>query len=126
MKKNKGLGFYLLVCALLALVAGLLIPGRTAMLKGINGLFCGGLAVFLLGLFRLVCRMGIFDLFLYSHQKLRQYSKRYKEEHPDEEQKVGAYHEYLQQKEVTTHHRAPLAAGGLFIALSVVISLLLY
>lgn len=97
----------------------------------INSLFLAGFLPLVFGGFRFVKSLGMFDLFVYSHRKLWKYGKRhekYEEENeaiaPDSSEKLGSYYEYLSSKEPSPSCKGPILAGGLYLALSLILTFL--
>lgn len=91
----------------------------------INSLFLGSMIPLVLGGFRLAANLGAFNLFAYTHRKLWKYGKAHEkleEENeaiaPNSSEKLGAYHEYLSEKEPPKSCKEPLLAGGLYLAVS--------
>lgn len=98
----------------------------------INALFLGCLPPLLFGLFRVVKNLGVFDLFLYSHRKLWKYGKYHEaleEENesiaPNTTEKLGSYADYLAEKKAGSSFAEPLLAGGLYLAVSLLLTFLL-
>lgn len=97
----------------------------------VDGLFVGGIIPFLLGGMRLVKASGTFDLFVYTHRKIWKYAKNHEKEEEENEktapgttETLGSYYEYLQKKEKEQEYSSaylePLAAGLLYLAVSLI------
>lgn len=91
----------------------------------VDGLFVGGIIPFLLGGMRLVKASGTFDLFVYTHKKIWKYAKDHgKGDEENEKSASGttelpdSYYDYLQKKEHSSAYLEPLAAGLLYLAVS--------
>lgn len=97
----------------------------------INSLFLAGSVPLIFGGLRLVKNFGTFDLFIYSHRKLWKYGKRYEKYEneneaiaPNSYEKLGSYSDYLACKEARPSCKGPLLAGGLYLAVSLLLTFL--
>lgn len=108
-----------LAAAILGISAGVWIPAFQLSYRFANGLFFGGMLLFLWGLIRLAHHMGLGDPFLYSWQRFRQIlSKKEKES-----SKIKSYYEYLMEKPKSKPYGALILSGFLLVLLSVIISI---
>lgn len=94
----------------------------------INALFVGSMIPLILGAFRLVKILGLFNLFIYSHRKLWKFGKSYEkfeEENekiaPGSSEKLGSYYDYLASKQSSPSCVEPLLAGGFYLLLSLLL-----
>lgn len=95
----------------------------------INSFFLGSMVPLIFGSLRFVKNLGAFNLFIYTHRKLWKYGKAHEkleEENetiaPDSSEKLGAYHEYLSEKEPAKSCKEPLLAGVLYLAVSLILT----
>ena len=88
----------------------------------VNGSFICGLLFIVMGLFRLTRHLHLYDILIYSSKKFAAVMKT--KEHTEEEP-LGDYADYLEKTSYTRPYLPYLAAGGLYISLSLLFSILL-
>lgn len=115
--------FPLLAGAVPAAIYFLLSSGSTFQIRLIDSLFIGGLLPFVIGSFRWVSSVGLFDLFVYSnkrvwgrHRNAHERSEMTEREQETYERTQGSFHDYLLKKVPSRPSAAYLLSGSLYLA----------
>lgn len=123
---------YLLTGGFIGFAYSFLSHARTLPLKLVDSLFVAGMFPLLYGGCLVAKNLGMFHLFVYSHRKLWKYGKRQEKEEaenektaPDATEKLGTYSEYLAESK-PSGVAEPLLAGGIWLALSLILTFLYF
>lgn len=113
----------LLVCSFLpSLAFCLMFFERSSAVHLFSDVFAiAGLMCMIFGLWRLTRKLGLYDGLIYSFKKLHEVA-RTKNYNPRESE-IGQRHEYILSHPYTQRWHEPLAACGLYFALSLVLAL---
>lgn len=106
-----------------SIIAFIFMGSQALILRIINSLFLGGLIIFCKGGLSFASYLGGFDLFSYSHKKLRNYAKKKLEENDeiDHDRDPGSYYDYINNRKKNRDFLVPLSIGGIFMIISAVL-----
>lgn len=114
--------FPLLAGAVPAAIYFLLSPGSTFQIRLIDSLFIGGLLPFMIGSFRWISSVGLFDIFVYSNKRvwgrrrnIHENSEMTEREREAYQRTQGSFHDYLLKKGPSRPSAPYLLAGSLYL-----------
>ena len=102
-----------------------LMSSQALFIRIINSIFLGGLLIFCKGGLGFTSYLGGFDLFSYSHKKLRNYSKKNENnnDETDPDRDPGSYYDYINNRKKNRDFLVPLSVGGIFMIISAVLTI---
>ncbi len=114
--------------AAVAFVFWLLKNPGAPLVRAVDALFFGGLAIFLYGVCRSIARLGFFDLPAFAFRKVRQTLRGAKQGEDDEtvpKERLTTYADYLTRPHPRPSCAEALCAGGAYLALCAALLLFL-